>query len=90
MELMDLERRVACQTYSAPTVPVEEFSGKWRGGQSVMGVPAPLVDIFLHEHRYRSWRGRLLTLGSPDDTTGRRAAEQAPEGWIQISLPTTN
>jgi hypothetical protein len=28
-----------------------------------MGVPGPLIEIFLHEHRNRPWRGRLLTLG---------------------------
>jgi hypothetical protein len=27
------------------------------------GVPGPLIEIFLHEHRNRPWRGRLLTLG---------------------------
>ena len=28
-----------------------------------MGVPGPLIEIFLHEHRNRPRRGRLLTLG---------------------------
>jgi len=28
-----------------------------------MGIPAPLIEFFLQEHSYRSWDGRLLTLG---------------------------
>jgi hypothetical protein len=28
-----------------------------------MGVPGPLIEIFLQEHAHRPWRGRLLTLG---------------------------
>ncbi|MGC2414380.1 MAG: class I SAM-dependent methyltransferase [Stellaceae bacterium] len=28
-----------------------------------MAIPAPLIEIFLMEHFYRAWRGRLLTLG---------------------------
>jgi SAM-dependent methyltransferase len=28
-----------------------------------MGIPAPLIEFFLREHHYRSWSGRLLTLG---------------------------
>jgi len=28
-----------------------------------MGVPGPLIEFFLQEHRYRPWSGRLLSLG---------------------------
>ena len=28
-----------------------------------MGIPAPLIEFFLHEHNYRPWSGSLLTLG---------------------------
>lgn len=28
-----------------------------------MGIPVPLIEFFLQEHRYRPWKGKLLTLG---------------------------
>ncbi len=28
-----------------------------------MGIPSPLIEFFLQEHRYRPWEGNLLTLG---------------------------
>jgi hypothetical protein len=47
-----------------------------------MGVPGPLIEIFLHEHRYRPWRGRLLTLGR-QKFFGRRATVEGPAGGLR-------